>query len=70
MVGSTVGKIQTSDGSHRWIVRRIRRRLAVEKVLVAVGIPVAARWGYFISKCCRERSTGVIVAVNQFTNEI
>jgi len=27
---------------------------AVEKVLVAVGIPVAACWGYFISKCWRD----------------
>jgi len=28
------------------------------------------RQGHFISKCWRERSAGVIVAVNQFTNEM
>jgi len=41
---------------------------AVENIL-AVGNPVA-NWGHFIRKCWRERSTGVIVAVNQFTNEM
>jgi len=71
--------MEPTDGSHRWIsfaeffVVDSAVASAVEKLLVVVVsclVDPVAGWGYFISKCWRERSTGVIVAENQFTNEI
>jgi len=65
-VQSTAGKIQTTDGSHRWSNSSSAVDSSVENVL-AVGNPVA-NWGHFISKCWMKRSKSRC-AKDQFTNE-